>query len=164
MHRRIPTVPVALIPVMNSLVKHVRRLTFGMRNAFFTASDRKGKSWGHLVYLPFFKKSGKYTKICAIFFVQLWAGALCHFERWLNKYFIAVKARPIRKQVKSYGIYGETRKMADFFMHIRITTVLESVVPRMNSLWKHFRRLQFGTRNTFFTASRTSDNSWGHLV
>ena len=79
MHRRITTVPVALIPVMNSLVKHVRRLTFGMRNTFFTASDRKGKSWGHLVYLPFFKKIGKYTKICAIFCVQLWAGALCHF-------------------------------------------------------------------------------------
>ena len=162
--RRITTVPVAMVPGLNSLLKHFTRLQFGTRNTLFRASGPSDKSWGHLVYLPFFRKIGKYTKICAVIRVKLWTGALCHFERWLNKYFIAVKGRPIRKQVKSYGIYGETRKMAVFTVHHRIATVPVSVVPRMNSLWKHFRRLQFGTRNTFFTASRTSDNSWGHLV
>ena len=163
-HHRIATVPVSVVPRMNSLWKHFRRLQFGTRNTFFRASGPSDKSWGHLVYLPFFRKIGKYTKICAVIRVKLWTGALCHFERWLNKYFIAVKGRPIREQVKSYHIYGETRKMADDMVHHRIATVPVSVVPRMNYLWKHFRRLQFGTRNTFFTASRTSDNSWGHLV
>ena len=164
MHRRITTVLESVVPRVNSLWKHFRRLQFGTRNTFFRASGPSDKSWGHLVYLPFFRKIGKYTKICAVIRVKLWTGALCHFERWLNKYFIAVKGRPIRKQVKSYGIYGETRKMADFLCTAVSPVSPVSMVPRVNSLWKHFRRLQFGTRNTFFTASRTSDNSWGHLV
>ena len=108
----ITTVPVAMVPGLNSLLKHFTRHQFGMRNTFFRASEPSEKSWGHLVYLPFFRKIGKYTKICAVIRVKLWTGALCHFESGLNKYFIAVKGRPIREQVKSYHIYGETRKMA----------------------------------------------------
>ena len=164
MHRRITTVPVAMVPGLNSLLKHFTRLQFGMRNTFFRASEPSEKSWGHLVYLPFFRKIGKYTKICAVIRVKLWTGALCHFERWLNKYFIAVKGRPIRKQVKSYHIYGETRKMADFLCTAVSPVSPVPMVPRVNSSWKHFRRLQFGTRNTFFTSPGTSDKSWGHLV
>ena len=64
--------------------------------------------------LAVFSKIYKYTKICAIFCVQLWASALCHLERLLNKDLIARKGRPIRKQVKNYMHYGEARKMADF--------------------------------------------------
>ena len=163
-HHRIATVPVSVVPRMNSLWKHFRRLQFGTRNNFFRASGPSDKSWGHLVYLPFFQKVGKYTKICAVIRVKLWTRALCHFERWLNKYFIAVKGRPIREQVKSYHIYGETRKMDRLFLPRRITTVPVAMVPRLNSLLKHFTRLQFGTRNTFFRASGPTDKSWGHLV
>ena len=55
--RRMTTVLVAMVPGLNSLLKHFTRLQFGTRNTSFRASGPSDKSWRHLVYLPFFEKS-----------------------------------------------------------------------------------------------------------